>query len=61
MKEEIALFNDAMAHLTSHAVLVETVARIIKGTDPLPAEVDVWISSKGTTKDSARLAMAFQT
>jgi hypothetical protein len=60
VNDEIALFNDAMALLRAHAVLLESVARVVESTDPWPTDLELWIRSQATTKDNARLAIAFR-
>jgi hypothetical protein len=60
MNEQIALFNDAIAILRAHAVLLESVARVVEGPDPWPADLEHWIGSHAITQDTALLAEAFR-
>jgi hypothetical protein len=60
MNDEIALFNDAIAVMRAHAVLLASVSCVIAGPDPWPEDLKLWISSEATTTDNSTLAEAFR-
>jgi hypothetical protein len=60
VNDEIAMFNDAVATLRAHAVLLESVARVVEGPDPWPVDLVQWIAAESTTTNPVQLGGAFR-